>query len=66
VKWDVVLERNPGTGMWIAEVPGVPGCYTQGSDREEALRNVREVLRLLRETDGLPAPPHVELASVEA
>lgn len=66
MKWDVVLERNPQTGVWIAEVPGVPGGYAQGSDREEALRNIREVLELLRSTDGLPTPCHVELASVEA
>ena len=50
VEFDVVLERNPTTGVWVAEAPGVPGCYTQGQTREEALKNIREALLLLRET----------------
>jgi len=67
MKWDVALEQNAVTGMWIAEVLGVPGCYTQGKTRAQALKNIREVIQLLKETDGLPqAPPHVELVSVEA
>lgn len=64
VEFDVVLERNPETGVWIAEVPGVPGCYTQGSTRKEVLVNIREALELVRQTDGLPARLHVEFAKV--
>lgn len=64
VEFTVVLERNPGTGVWVAEVPGVPGCYTQGSSKEEALANIREALQLLKETRELKAPPHVEFARV--
>ena len=30
--------------MWVAEVPSLPGCYSQGADREAALRNVREAI----------------------
>lgn len=66
MKWDVVLEQNPTTKVWIAEAVGVPGGYTQGDSREQALANIREVLELIRETEGLPVPPHVELVSVEA
>lgn len=64
----VVLEHNPETGVWLAEALGVPGGYTQGATRDEALENIREVLRLLRSTQELMTPPHVELArvSVEA
>lgn len=64
VEFDVVLEKNPDTDVWIAEAPGVPGCYTQGASRQEALDNIREVLTLLKETEGLAAPPHVEFAKV--
>jgi predicted RNase H-like HicB family nuclease len=66
VKWDVVLEQNPATQTWIAEAVGVPGCYTQGATRDEALANIKEALELVRATEGLPKPPVVELVSVEA
>ncbi|MHB8632746.1 MAG: type II toxin-antitoxin system HicB family antitoxin [Thermoplasmatota archaeon] len=66
MQWDVVLEVNPETGVWIAEAVGVAGCYTQGKSRAEALSNIREVIELVRETEGLPTQPHVELVSIEA
>ncbi len=46
-------------GYWIAEVPSLPGCITQGKTREEAVENVKEAIELyidvLRE-DGHPIP----------
>jgi predicted RNase H-like HicB family nuclease len=67
VKLDVALERNPKTGVWVAEVLGVPGCYAQGKSRAAALDNIMEVIQLIRETEGLPeAQPLVEVVSVEA
>lgn len=29
-------------GVWIAEVPSLPGCISQGQTRDEAVRNVAE------------------------
>lgn len=46
-------------GYWIAEVPSLPGCISQGKTREEALYNIKEAIELyidvLRE-DGRPIP----------
>lgn len=66
VEVDVVLERNRGTDVWIAEAVGISGAYAQGGSREEALANIREVLQLIKKTDGLPARPQVEFVRVEA
>lgn len=33
-------------GMWVAEVPSLPGCVTQGATRAEAIENVREAIDL--------------------
>lgn len=57
-------------GYVVAEVPSLPGCVSQGKDREEALVNVREAIALhedvLRER-GEPVPDdHVELVEVAA
>lgn len=42
VKLRVIFHRNDdGPGYW-AEVPGFPGCLTEGATIEEAGANVRE------------------------
>lgn len=64
--YQVILERNPATGIWVAQAVGIPGAYTQGKDRAEALANIREAIALVRETDGLPPPSHAELVDIEA
>ncbi len=33
-------------GNWIAEVPSLPGCVTQGETREEAIENIRDAIML--------------------
>ncbi|GBC96537.1 hypothetical protein HRbin16_02343 [bacterium HR16] len=55
-------------GYWVAECPSLPGCISQGRNREEALENIREAISLyievLRER-GLPVPEdRVEVAMV--
>ena len=46
-------------GFWVAEVPSLPGCISQGKTREKALEQIREAIEeyvaALRE-DGLPVP----------
>jgi len=29
-------------GAWCAEVPTMPGCFSSGQSREEAMRNIEE------------------------
>ena len=31
-------------GWFVAEVPALPGCVSQGKDQEQALANVREAI----------------------
>ena len=49
--------------------PALPGCYSQGDTREEAVDNIREAIEAYLESlkkDHLPIPPGVEpeIASV--
>ncbi len=37
-------------GVFIAEVPSLPGCVTQGASREAALRNAHEAIGLYLES----------------
>ncbi|MFQ5672595.1 MAG: type II toxin-antitoxin system HicB family antitoxin [Nitrospinales bacterium] len=43
MKIHVSLEQDEA-GYFVAEVPALPGCFSQGKTREEALNNVREAI----------------------
>ena len=54
----VILYRDED-GFWVAEVPSLPGCNSQGKTREEALANIRDAVEGYIEAlkqDGLPIP----------
>lgn len=54
----VVIHRGED-GFWVAEVPSLPGCISQGRTAEEAVANVREAIAgyvAALEQDGLPVP----------
>ena len=39
-----VLVHQDEDGVFVAEVPSLPGCISQGGSRDEALRNVQEAI----------------------
>lgn len=43
--YSVVLEPD-SDGGYVAIVPALPGCYSQGDTEEEALANAREAIAL--------------------
>jgi predicted RNase H-like HicB family nuclease len=43
VKLHVVIEKDE-SGYFVAEVPALPGCLSQGKTREEALANIKEAV----------------------
>ena len=38
-------------GIYIAKVPEIEGCYTQGKDIEEVLRRIKEAIEVCLEGD---------------
>lgn len=47
-------------GIWIAEVPSIPGCGSDGPTREEALENVKEAIEACLEVRAdLGMPLHL-------
>jgi len=36
-------------GYWVAEVPSLPGCISQGKTRAEAVDNIKEAIELYEE-----------------
>lgn len=45
-----VLSYPGEDGYWVAEVPSLPGCISQGRTEAEALENVKEAIALYLET----------------
>jgi predicted RNase H-like HicB family nuclease len=43
--YSVILEPDPDGG-YVAIVPALPGCYSQGDTEEEAVANAREAIEL--------------------
>lgn len=41
-----VIIRNGEDGYFVANVPSLKGCWSQGKTREEALFNIREAIEL--------------------
>jgi len=49
VSYSVFYEQAP-EGGYVAFVPALPGCHTQGENLEEAERNVKEAIALYLES----------------
>ena len=61
MKFRILVEQDED-GAFVATVPTLPGCVSQGTTRQEALANVREAiegyLESLRDR-GDPIPPSI-------
>jgi len=67
MKYTVIIEKGRESG-YVALVPSLKGCVSQGETREEALVNVKEAIEAYIEAlveDGLPVPTEVGREAVE-
>ena len=51
--FNIVVERDPDTELYVGYVPGWPGAHSQGATLDELRTNLQEVLTMLLE-DGEP------------
>jgi predicted RNase H-like HicB family nuclease len=49
MKYRVTIEQDED-GIFVAEVPALPGCISQGKTRAEAVENVKEAIELYLES----------------
>jgi len=43
MKYRVLVEQDED-GVFVAEVPTLPGCISQGRTRQEAIENIKEAI----------------------
>lgn len=67
MKYRVIIEQDED-GIYVAEVPSLPGCISQGQTREEALINIKEAIAAYLESleaHNEPIPPPISEEIVE-
>ena len=50
-QFDVVIERDE-EGVYVASVPQLPGCHTDGTSLDELMAEIREAIQLCLEVEG--------------
>jgi predicted RNase H-like HicB family nuclease len=67
VKYRVLIEQDED-GVYVAEVPVLPGCISQGQTREEAVEGIKEAIAAYIESleaHDEPIPPSITEEFVE-
>ena len=65
-KFTVIMEQDED-GLYVASVPLLQGCYTQGATYQEALENIKDAIKLhieARQALGEPVPIEVAIDEV--
>ena len=63
MEYKTIVEPDPEDGGYVVHCPALPGCYSQGETRDEAIANIREAIEAYIESlkkDNLPIPAGVE------
>ena len=67
MRYRVLIEQDED-GVYVAEVPALPGCISQGTTRSEALGNIKEAISGYLESlesHREPIPPSIMEEVVE-
>lgn len=67
MKYRVIIEQDED-GVFVAEVPSLPGCISEGNTRAEAIENIREAIAAYIESlqaHNEPVPPAITEEVVE-
>ena len=60
-KYEIIIYWSNEDGVFVAEVPELPGCAAHGGSQEEALQSINQAMDLWLETarefgDPIPEP----------
>jgi len=64
----VLFEYDAEEDVYLADCPVLPGCYTDGKTREEAVANIRDAIKLVLQSrlavgDPIPSFEMVRVAA---
>ncbi len=60
-KYEIIIYWSDEDGVFVAEVPELPGCLAHGNSQEEARQNINQAAELWLKTasefgDAIPEP----------
>ncbi len=60
-KYEIIIYWSAEDGVFVAEVPELPGCAAHGKTQDEALANTKQAIQLWVDTakefgDSIPEP----------
>ena len=61
MKYRVLIQQDED-GIYVAEVPSLPGCISQGRTRKQAVENIKEAITVYLESleaHNEPIPPPI-------
>ncbi len=67
MRYRVLIEQDED-GVFVAEVPALPGCISEGHTRTEVVENIKEAIAAYigsLEAHGEPIPPPITEELVE-
>jgi len=67
MKFRIIIKQDE-EGTFVAECPSLPGCVSQGKNRDEALKNIKDAVKGYLESlkkHNEPIPPSIEEEMVE-
>ncbi|MDY6833730.1 MAG: type II toxin-antitoxin system HicB family antitoxin [Chloroflexota bacterium] len=67
MRYRVLIEQDED-GIYVAQVPSLPGCVSQGHTRQEVIQNIQEAISVYLESlkaHGDPIPPSINEEVVE-
>jgi len=56
MEFNVIIEKDED-GWYVARVPEIQGCHTQGKTIEQVIERIREAIEVCIEADGLKIKP---------
>ena len=62
-QFDVVIERDE-EGLYVASVPQLPGCHTDGTSLDELMAGIREAIELCLDVEG-EQPVNLEFVGIQ-
>ncbi|MBZ0256365.1 type II toxin-antitoxin system HicB family antitoxin [bacterium] len=69
MQYRVLIEQDED-GIYVAEVPSLPGCISQGATRQEALSNIKDAMTgyiesLKKHNEPIPPAINEELIEID-
>ena len=64
MQFTVLIEQDEG-GIYIAKVPDIQGCYTQGKTIPEVLERIREAIQVCLEAEEVESLKFIGVQRIE-